>query len=94
MNQVAHDICQKQLRQATKKNDFELSENFICAGGNENDICNDDAGNALVCPIAGTDQYVLTGLASYGVKCFTETPGVYTNVLKYLDWIKEQTAPA
>ena len=93
MDQVDHDVCEKQLRIALQKETFKLSDSFLCAGGNEFDLCVGDTGAPLVCPIAGeTNKYVLSGLASFGVKCFTETPGVYTNVLKYLDWVREQSA--
>jgi plasma kallikrein len=89
MDQVDHDICQKQLRIANKKEELTLSDGFLCAGGNENDLCVGDAGAPLVCPVEGEEnKFVLTGISSYGVKCFTETPGVYTNVVKYFDWIR------
>jgi len=93
MDQVDRDICQKQLRIALKKDTYKLSENFFCAGGNKNDLCIGDNGDPFVCPISGeANKYVLSGLSSHGVKCFTETPGVYTNVAKYVDWIREQSA--
>lgn len=93
MDQVNHDDCEKQLRIALKKETFKLSDTFLCAGGKEHDLCVGDSGAGLVCPIIGeSNKYVLSGLTSYGVKCFTETPGVYTNVAKYLDWINEEPA--
>lgn len=94
MDQVDHESCEKQLRIALEKETFKLADTFFCAGGKEFDLCVGDSGAPLVCPISGeTNKYVLSGLTSYGVKCFTETPGVYTNVVKYLDWIREQTVP-
>lgn len=91
MDHVDHDICEKQLRIAFKKETFVLPDSFFCAGGNENDLCVGDSGAPLICPLTGEDnKFVLTGLASYGVKCFTETPGVYTNVVKYIDWIRDK----
>lgn len=90
MDHVDHDICEKQLRTALKKDSFTLPDSFFCAGGNEFDLCVGDSGAPLVCPLTGEDnKFVLTGMSSYGVKCFTETPGVYTNVVKYFDWIHE-----
>lgn len=90
MDHVDHDICEKQLRIALKKDSFTLPDSFFCAGGHEFDLCLGDSGAPLFCPIAGeTNKFVLTGISSYGVKCFTETPGVYTNVLKYFDWIHD-----
>lgn len=91
MDHVDHDICEKQLRIALKKESFVLPDSFFCAGGHEFDLCVGDSGAPLVCPLSGeTNKYVLTGLASYGVKCFSETPGVYLNILKYFDWIHDQ----
>lgn len=92
MDKVDQSICEKQLRTALKKENFSLSENFFCAGGNDNDLCVGDTGAPLVCPIIGeSNKFLLTGLSSYGVKCFTETPGVYTNVAKYFEWIHQES---
>lgn len=91
MDHVDHDICQKQLRIALKKDSFVLPDSFFCAGGHEFDLCVGDSGAPLICPVTGEEnKFVLTGLSSYGVKCFTETPGVYTNVVKYFEWIRDQ----
>jgi secreted trypsin-like serine protease len=90
MDFADQDICQKQLRIALKKESFELTDSFFCAGGFENDLCFGDSGAPLICPIAGeTNKFVLTGMSSWGAKCFTETPGVYTNVMKYFGWVQE-----
>jgi plasma kallikrein len=95
MDQVDHEICEKQLRVALKKESFVLSDSFLCAGGNENDLCVGDSGAPLICPIVGeSNNFVLTAVSSYGIKCFTETPGVYTNVVKFFDWIRDQTEVA
>lgn len=95
MDRVDHKVCEKQLQSALKKESFNLSENFFCAGGFENDLCIGDSGAPFVCPVLGDDKkFVLSGLSSYGVKCFTETPGVYTDVFKYVDWIREETKEA
>lgn len=95
MDQVDHAICEKQLRIALKKESFALSDSFICAGGNEYDLCVGDSGGSFICPVSGeTNKFVLSGVTSYGVKCFTETPGVYTNVVKFVDWIRDQSEVA
>lgn len=92
MDTVVNDVCEKQLRTALNMESFKLSDGFFCAGGNEFDLCVGDSGSPLVCPIDGeTNKYLLSGLTSYGVKCFTETPGVYTNVQKFLGWIRDET---
>lgn len=89
MDQVDDTICERQFKAALNKEDFKLSEGFLCAGGLENDLCVGDAGAPLVCPIVGSpSKFVLTGISSYGdVKCFSDTPGVYTKVSTYRDWI-------
>lgn len=89
MDQVEHDVCEKKLADALENESFNLSNGFLCAGGNENDLCIGDSGAPLVCPVEGEEnKFVLTGIASYGLKCFTETPGIYTNVAKYFDWVQ------
>ncbi|CRK97831.1 CLUMA_CG011207, isoform A [Clunio marinus] len=81
MDQVDHKTCEKQLGIAFNDQKFTLPESFFCAGGNEFDLCIGDAGAPVICPIVGVpNKFVLTGLSSYGVKCFTETPGVYTKI--------------
>lgn len=95
MDRVDHKVCEKQLQLALKKESFNLPESFFCAGGFENDLCIGDSGAPFVCPVLGEGQnYVLSGLSSYGVKCFTDTPGVYTDVSKFSDWIREESQVA
>lgn len=92
MDQVDHHVCEEKLRVALKENSFKLSDGFLCAGGFENDLCTNDAGSSLICPISGSpNKFVLTGMSSFGVKCFTETPGVYTRISKYREWINYPT---
>lgn len=90
MDQVDHSTCEKKLRIALEKEAFNLSQNFLCAGGKDADLCVGDSGAPFVCAV-GDGKFVLTGLASYGVKCFTDTPGVYTNIAKYIEWIHKQS---
>lgn len=91
MDRVDHSTCEKKLRIALAKEAFNLSQNFLCAGGKDADLCVGDSGAPFVCAVGGDNQYVLTGLASYGVKCFTDTPGVYTKVAKFAEWIHQQS---
>jgi secreted trypsin-like serine protease len=40
--------------------------------------------------INGKQKYVLAGITSYGDGCGDrESPGIYTRVSAYLDWIKK-----
>lgn len=87
MDVVDDATCEKSFQTALNE-DFTLKEGFLCAGGHENDLCVGDAGAPLVCPLVGSpNKFVLTGISSYGHKCFSETPGVYTKVAHYRDWI-------
>ena len=61
---------------------------MICAGGSDKDACQGDSGGPLVCEVDG--QQYISGIVSWGIGCATEgIPGVYTNVQKYVSWIKE-----
>lgn len=63
-----------------------LPESDICAGGNGKDACKGDSGGPLYSR-TGT-QVVQYGIVSFGDGCGkAETPGVYTSVAEYLDWI-------
>lgn len=64
----------------------EVSEGMICAGDTSGaDSCQGDSGGPLVC------DGVLQGITSWGSDpCGQpQKPGVYTNLCRYLDWIKK-----
>ena len=60
----------------------------ICAGSKGKDSCEGDSGGPLVCHVDG--QLVLTGVISRGPGNCGNTPGIYTNVADYLDWINKK----
>ena len=47
---VDNQECQRLLRRTKLRNQFNLHDNFLCAGGDEQNTCNGDGGSSLVCP--------------------------------------------
>jgi len=67
----------------------------ICAGKFGYDSCNGDSGGPLVMGATwdGNIKYQL-GIVSFGSsRCGRGTPGVYTNVAEYTDWIQRHLEP-
>ncbi|XP_067432217.1 mast cell protease 1A-like [Thunnus thynnus] len=67
---------------------FKLPDNVICAGGDDTKkgFCQGDSGGPLVC------GKVAVGVVSFNndKNCkYPDVPNVYTDISKYLDWIKE-----
>ena len=66
----------------------ELTTNMICAGGGKVDSCQGDSGGSLVVNVNG--KITLAGVTSWGYGCgVTGSPGVYTKVANYIDWIED-----
>ena len=65
----------------------ELTGNMICAGGGKVDSCQGDSGGPLIVNIER--KLTLVGVTSWGYGCGIEgSPGVYTKVANYIDWIE------
>lgn len=65
-----------------------IDETMICAGNLQKpgqDTCQGDSGGPLTCEKDGT--YYVYGIVSWGQEC-GKKPGVYTQVTKFLNWIK------
>ncbi|VVC37437.1 Serine proteases, trypsin family, serine active site,Peptidase S1, PA clan,Serine proteases, trypsin [Cinara cedri] len=89
---VPRDICQAQLRLDGNKPNFELHDSFICAGGEiGRDTCQGDGGSPLMCPNPDdSKQFHQAGIVSWGYACGTRSPGVYTDVSKFRNWIDQK----
>lgn len=65
-----------------------ITANMFCAGtaGYDKDTCQGDSGGPLV--VRGSDGTpYLAGITSWGDGCAAGTPGVYTRVSRYENWI-------
>lgn len=90
---VPHDKCQSDIRKFTKRGpNFDLHDSFTCGGGIAGqDACIGDGGSPMMCNY--DNVFFLTGLVSWGQGCGQENvPGVYTDVSKFSNWIKEEAA--
>uniref|UniRef100_A0A671MTH1 Tissue-type plasminogen activator-like n=1 Tax=Sinocyclocheilus anshuiensis TaxID=1608454 RepID=A0A671MTH1_9TELE len=68
-----------------------VTPNMVCAGDTRglDDACKGDSGGPLVCPKNG--RMTLMGLISWGDGCGKkDTPGVYTRVTNYTNWISSK----
>lgn len=61
----------------------------ICAVDNSSDTCKGDSGGPLQIENKKTNGiYSIVGVSAYGINCGGNTPGVYTRISEYLDWIE------
>ncbi|XP_058028414.1 transmembrane protease serine 12-like isoform X1 [Ahaetulla prasina] len=69
-----------------------VPDTAFCAGSEIGgvDTCQGDSGGPLVCYLSDSKYYVF-GITSYGIGCGRpKYPGVYTNLPKYMFWVKRQ----
>merc|ERR1719471_1928776 len=60
----------------------------MCAGGKSGeDTCQGDSGGPLICLNSDNGHWEVCGIVSFGYRCGTGAPGVYTRVTEYLHWI-------
>ena len=85
---VENSLCNQTYNYTT------ITDDMICAGGlaeGGKDSCQGDSGG----PLAQrwySDQWVVAGVVSFGDGCANpNTPGVYTKVSHFADWIYDNT---
>ena len=58
------------------------------------DSCNGDSGGPLVYRSGPESPYYQVGVVSFGTsKCGSGSPGVYTKVFAFMDWIGQNMEP-
>ena len=75
-----------------KKKGYSIGSKKLCVGNEDQsnkDTCQGDSGGPLACLSNGAIE--LVGIVSIGLGCGDERdyPGLYTMVIKYLNWIKK-----
>ena len=79
---LRRDVCVK------RTHGHEFTPNMFCAGGGKVDSCQGDSGGPLIVNVKG--KITLAGVTSWGYGCgVTGSPGVYTKVANYIDWIED-----
>ncbi|KAL9907227.1 trypsin-1 [Glossina fuscipes fuscipes] len=95
LQEVTVPIITNSQCRATSYRDM-IVETMLCAGYPKGgkDACQGDSGGPLIVR-DGSTVFRLAGIVSYGYGCAApNTPGVYTRVSKYLDWISSKTQDA
>lgn len=84
---VNNSVCEKHFAQMTQ-----IGKGMMCALGRHKDACMGDSGGPLMWN--HLSRWYLVGLVSFGKPCRKDSisPGVYTRVNMYLDWIMQVTS--
>ncbi|EDV99588.1 GH12343 [Drosophila grimshawi] len=72
-------------------------DSLLCAADTKNstaDACQGDSGGPLILEEDFlNNKYSILGIVNSGVGCVTKTPGLYTRVASYVDWIEQVVWP-
>ncbi|XP_064097295.1 transmembrane protease serine 9-like [Macrobrachium nipponense] len=82
-------------KKCEEKLPIKVTSGMLCAGtaDGSQDACSGDSGGSLV--VKEGERHTLVGITSFGYGCGRpDTPGVYTRVTRYLNWIMENTKDA
>uniref|UniRef100_A0A182N1F7 Peptidase S1 domain-containing protein n=1 Tax=Anopheles dirus TaxID=7168 RepID=A0A182N1F7_9DIPT len=86
---VERQQCEAQLQTIPSLGrKFKLHPSFMCAAGNETDVCKGSGGSPLVCERDG--RYRLHGIVSWGIGCGDGIPAVLADVAALSEWITAQ----
>jgi trypsin len=66
-----------------------IGANMLCAFSPGEDSCQGDSGGPIFLGGDSAEEDVLVGLVSWGYDCGGDTPGVYTRISYFYDWIVE-----
>ncbi|XP_061168048.1 atrial natriuretic peptide-converting enzyme-like [Saccostrea echinata] len=86
--------CKHAIATSGIQTPYKLSEDMMCAGGTRgHDSCQGDSGGPLMCPMENEpDTWYVAGVTSWGLGCAVpNVPGIYTEVFKFIDWIRNIT---
>lgn len=77
------------------RDNISFSDIVLCAGFSEGgkDTCTGDSGGPMMLPEFrnGKFPYYQVGIVSWGLGCArANTPGIYTNVRRYIGWISQK----
>ncbi|XP_055308154.1 venom protease-like [Sitodiplosis mosellana] len=88
--------CKERFRtQGRLLSEDQFDNSIICAGdlNGGHDSCQGDSGGPMMYPVqvGGRSLFYQIGIISYGIGCArVDTPGVYTRVSEFIDWIQDE----
>ncbi|XP_041364277.1 atrial natriuretic peptide-converting enzyme-like [Gigantopelta aegis] len=89
------NACKAAVESSEQQVPYKLTHNMMCAGGGlGHDACGGDSGGPFVCHVPNTtDTWYQAGIVSWGIGCAVpHSPGIYTKLPNYIDWINEVIA--